>query len=181
MFQRSWTRTVAPLALAVSFLATPGCQPAKPVEAQTVVPELKLEGVRFRVYRGDTLRAFGEARTASLRRDSTEVVASELEAVLPRNPAPVRVSAPAGEGVLSERVFSAEGGVTVARGQDVARTERARYVSGPDGGHVEGDDPVVVEGKGYRLHGTGFTLDPDTGEIAVRGGARLVTGLGGAR
>jgi lipopolysaccharide export system protein LptC len=176
MFQRFWTRTAALPTLAVAFLAASACQPSKPMEAQEVVPELKLEGVRFRVHRGDTLRAFGEAKAASLRRDSTEIVASDLEAVLPRDPAPLRITAPAGSGVLRDRAFQATGGVTLARAEDVARTERARYVPGPDGGRVEGDDPVVVEGKGYRLEGTGFTLDPQADEIEVRGGARLVTG-----
>lgn len=176
MFQRSWTRAAVPLALAVSILTAPGCRPEKPAEAQRVVPELKLEGVRFRVHRGGDLRAFGEAAAASLRRDSTEVAATNLEAVLPRSPAPVRITAPEGEGVVSSRVFSAEGGVTVSRGEDVARTERARYLPGPDGGRVVGEDPVVVEGRAYRLAGTGFTLEAATAELAIRGGARLVTG-----
>jgi len=176
MFQRFW-RTAAPLAFAASLLAAPGCRRAKPVEVEAVVPELKLEGVRFRVYRGDTLRASGEARTTSLRRDSTEIAARDVKAILPRDPAPVRIAAPTGEGVISERVFSAAGGVTVSRGDDVGRTERARYVTGPDGGRVLGDDPVVVEGRGYRLAGTGFTLDPAAAEIAIESDATLVAGL----
>jgi hypothetical protein len=131
------------------------------------------------VYRGGELRAFGSADRASLRRDSTEVSAQVLEAVLPRSTPPVRIVAPAGEGVLSARTFSASGGVTATRGEDAARTERAQYVPGPDGGRVVGEDPVVVEGRSYRLDGTGFTLTPADGEIAV-GGGRLVAG-GGAR
>ncbi len=146
-----------------------------------MVPELKLEGVRFRVYRGGELRAFGSADRASLRRDSTEVSAQVLEAVLPRSTPPVRIAAPRGEGVLSARTFSASGGVTATRGDDRASTERARYVPGPDGGRVVGEDPVVVEGRSYRLEGTGFTLTPADGEIAVGGGARLVAGAGARR
>ncbi len=71
----------------------------------------------------------------------------------------------------------------VSRGEDSARTERARYEPEPDGGDglVRGEDPVVVAGRGYRLTGTGFTLDPDEGSIVVRGGARLVAGLPGGR
>lgn len=180
MFQRFWTRTAAALALAVSFLAEPGCRPEKPAEAAGVMPELKLEGVRFRVHRGDQLRASGEADVATLRRDSTEVSARNLAAVLARSEAPVRIAAPAGEGVLSSRVFAAGGGVTIARGGDVARTERARYVPGPGGGRVTGSDPIVVEGRSYRLLGTGFTLDPADAGLTIGGGARLLAG-GGAR
>jgi lipopolysaccharide export system protein LptC len=151
------------------------------VEAQAVSPELKLEGVRFRVYRGSELRTFGKAERVSLRRDSTELAATDLEAILPRSVPPVRISAPAGQGVLASRVFSASGGVTVSRGDDVARTERARYVPGPDGGRVLGQDPVVVEGRSYRLAGTGFTMLPSDGTISIDGGARLVAGAGARR
>ncbi len=182
MFQRFWTRTVASLALAASFVSAPGCLPAKPVEGQGLVPELKLEEVRFRVYRGDDLRAFGDAQTATFRRDSTELTARDVAAVLPRSPEPVRITAPEASGVASARVFTATGGVTATRGDDVARTERARYTPSPGGGGlVTGDRPVVVEGKGYRLEGDGFTLDPALGVITVRGGARLVAGERGAR
>jgi len=168
------------VALAVSMLAGPGCRRAKPVEAQSVAPELKLEGVRFRVYRGNELRASGKAERASLRRDSTEVSAKDLEAVLPRSAPPVRITAPLGQGVMASRVFSASGGVTVSRGDVVGRTERVRLVPGPDGGRVVGEDPVVVEGPAYQLEGTGFTLLPASAELTIGGGARLLAG-GGAR
>ena len=182
-FQRLWARKALVLTLAVSFVAAPGCRPAKPVEGQGLVPELKLEGVRFRVYRGDDLRAFGDAAAVSFRRDSTDLTARDIVATLPHDPAPVRIVAPEGAGVASARVFTATGGITVSRGDDVARTERARYAPTPEGGGglVTGDRPVVVEGKGYRLEGAGFTLDPARGEIAVRGGARLLAGERGTR
>ena len=180
MFQRSWTRATLTVALAASMLAGSGCRRAKPVESRTVTPELKFEGVRFRVYRGSELRASGKAERAALRRDSTEVTAKNLEATLPRSTPPVRITAPSGQGVMSSRIFSASGGVTATRGGDVARTERARYLSGPDGGRVVGEDPVVVEGPAYRLEGTGFTLAPAETELAIGGGIRLVAG-GGAR
>ncbi len=169
------------LALAVSTLTAPGCRPDKPAEAREVLPELKLEGVRFRVHREGDLRASGHAAAASLRRDSTEVTAHDVEAVLPRGGAPVRIAAPVGEGVLSTRLFSASGGLTVSRGDDVGRTERARFFPGPGGGRVRGDDPVVLEGRSYRLVGTGFTLEPAAAELSIRGGARLVAGGGERR
>jgi lipopolysaccharide export system protein LptC len=143
-----------------------------------VAPELKLEGVRFRVFRGEELRASGEATTATLRRDSTRVTARELVAVLPGEGAPVRIAAERGEGMLTTRVFSATGGVVVSSGGDVARTASARYEPSPDGGLVRGDEPVVVEGEGYRLDGPRFTLDPQLGKIVIEGGAHLEAGRG---
>ena len=35
-----------------------------------------------------------------------------------------------------------------------------------------------MAGPGYRLTGTGFDIDPATGELAIRGKPHLVTGLG---
>ncbi len=79
-FQRFWTRTALPLVCAGALVTMPGCRSAKPVESQGVVPELKLEGVRFRVYRGDDLRAFGDAATVTFRRDSTDLTAHDVVA-----------------------------------------------------------------------------------------------------
>jgi hypothetical protein len=173
------------VALAVS---GPGCRGSRTGEAQEVTPELELTGVRFRVFRGDDLRASGEADRVTLRRDSTELSASGLSAELPARAeagpsagAPVRIAAPEGRGVVRDRRFSASGGLTVARGDDVARTASARFEPSPGGGRVVGDEPVVVEGKGYRLSGPGFELDPRQGEITIRGGARLDAGLAGAK
>jgi lipopolysaccharide export system protein LptC len=170
-------RTTAHLLLAMTVLAPLGCRPGKVSEAQPVVPELKLDGVEFRVYRGAALRAFGHAEGTSLRRDSSEVRARNLEATLPQPAAPVRITAPAGQGSLLSRVFEVSGGVAASRSSDLARTERARYEPGDGDGVVRGEDPVEVEGRGYRLDGTGFTLDPAEGTIVVRGGAKLVAGL----
>lgn len=179
MFQRVCMRMTAYLCVCLA-ASSLGCGTAPSPGQSAVPPELKLDGVRFRIYRGESLRAFGTAETGSLRRDSSELRASQLEAVLPRGGAPVHVAAPAGEGSLASRVFRASGGVVVSRGDDAARTERARFEPGegdrPD--LVQGDDPVTVTGRGYRLTGRGFTFDPAAGDIAVRGGARLVAGLG---
>jgi hypothetical protein len=120
--------------------------------------------------------------TATLRRDSTRVTAQDLVATLPREGAPVQVAAARGEGMLATRVFSATDGVVVSRGGDVARTKSARFEPSTDGaGLVRGDEPVVVEGDGYRLGGPRFTLDPASGEIAIQGGAWLDAGLEATR
>ncbi len=186
MFQRVCMRMPTPLPAAVLALAAlcfSGCGSALPRDQAPVPPELKLDGVHFRIFRGDTLRAYGDADTASLRRDSSELRATGLEAVLPRSPTPVHFSAPAGEGSLASQAFQASGGVVVSRGADTARTDRARYEPRPGGqdGLVQGDDPVTVTGRGYTLTGRGFTLDPAAGNIVVRGGARLLAGVTEAR
>lgn len=180
MFQRFSTGTALGLAVVLAISAT-ACRPPDSRETQGVVPELKLEGVRFRVYRGDALRAFGEADAMSLRRDSGELAVRAITATLPHDPAPVRITAPEGSGVVPGGTFAVSGGVTLTRGTDMARTDRARYAPTDDGGRVTGDDPVAVSGRGYRLDGVGFELDPARGEIEIRRGARLVAGLPEAR
>lgn len=160
--------------LALFVLAAAACDPSRTGDTQPVAPELKLEGVRFRVWRGDDLRVVGEAAQVTLRRDTSELTARDLEAVLPRS-APIQLQAPEGSGVLGERVFEIRGGVTVTRGEDVARTERATYTaSAPGAAVVRGDRPVEVEGPAYRLTGTGFTLDATSGDLSLAGPARLV-------
>jgi lipopolysaccharide export system protein LptC len=168
-------RVRALLCAAVASGAPAGCGPANPTEAREVVPELKLEEVRYRVYRGESARLSGEARSVSYRRDTGEVRAVDLGAVLPgQDGPPVEIVAPAGGGRLDERTFSVEGGVRVVRGRDVARTERATWAAGGSGaGAVSGDRPVEIEGPGYRLRGSGFTLDPAAGELSIHGAARL--------
>jgi lipopolysaccharide export system protein LptC len=148
-----------------------------------VVPELKLEEVRFRVYRGETMRATGDAAIGTLRRDSTELTARRLSTVLyEAGSPPAHVTAAEGHGFLNSRRFQASGGVTMARGVDVARTPSARFEPTPGKpGTVRGDEPIVVQGPAYRLEGPRFTLDPSTGDIEIPGGARLVAGVPSAR
>jgi hypothetical protein len=170
---------VSAATLALTTLAAAGCGSALQRDQGAVPPELRMEGVHYRVYRGDTLRTFGDADTVSLRRDSSEVRASGLDAVLPRSPLPVHITAPTGQGFLASRVYQASGGVVVSRGDDAGRTDRARYEpgEGDTADLVHGEDPVTVTGRGYELTGRGFTLDPETGTVVVGGGARLLAGL----
>ena len=178
MFQRCWTVVWAG-AMALSPIA---CRSSQTSEPAAVVPELKLEGVHFRVWRGDDLRAEGDARQVTIRRDTTQATAQDLQAELPAAGQPVEISAPEATGLLSAQTFSAQGGVVVVHGAERATTERARYLPGPDGrGLVQGDDPVVVERGPLRLSGVGFTFDPETGELLLNGPVTTrVPGGGGA-
>lgn len=146
------------------------------------MPEVRLEGVRFRLFRGDALRADGTASLLTYERVSTSVKAEEIALRLREPGQIVTLSAPEGEGVVASKSFEARGGLLAVRGSDRARTESARF--DPDQGkqgEVVGDRPVELVGDGYRLRGNGFTLDPAVGVIALRGGTRLVAGPGGSR
>lgn len=136
-------------------------------------PELKLERVRFRVWRGDVLQARGEARQVTLQRESGQLAADELRVELPSRGEPVVVTAPRAQGLLGSQRYTVEGGVEVTHGVERAVTARAAWAPGPRGdGPVTGEDPVTVERGGLRLEGVGFTFDPRTGELAIGGPVR---------
>ncbi len=135
-----------------------------------MVPALKLERVRFRVWRNDVLRVRGEAAEVTLRRDTGQLAATDLRAELPSRDAPVVLTAPTGHGLVSTQEYFAEGGVVVTHGGERAMTERARWQPGASGqGLVTGDAPVTVERQGARLEGVGFTFDPRSGELQIDG------------
>lgn len=168
MFQRAWTK--ARLVGAVALILLPACRSSQKLGSPPVTPELKLERVRFRIWRGDTLRAQGEARQVTVRRDTNHATASELRAELPARDQSVVITAPSAEGDLSSQVFTGQGGVVVTHGGERAVTDRARYEPGPSGqGLVTGQDPVVVERGNLTLQGVGFTFEPQIGDLQLGG------------
>jgi lipopolysaccharide export system protein LptC len=178
MDRRTCMRPSLLFAAALATVLASGCLPGRPGEAGQLVPELTMEGVRFSVERGGVTRATGEAARLVYRRDTTALLAEGLTLDLLSPDGPVKVTAPRGVGVATDRRFDVEGGLRATRGADVATTASARYESPPGGpALVSGAEPVTVVGPGYRLTGKGFRLLPPSGEIVIGGGARLVAGL----
>jgi lipopolysaccharide export system protein LptC len=181
MFQRLWMKGTARLALLLT-LAAVACHETPQTETKALAPELNLERVRFRVWRGAELRARGEARQISIRRDTTGTTAEDLRAELPGGGTPVTVTAPQGDGILSASTFQVRGGVVMTRGDARATTDHARYAPGADGApRITGDAPVTVERPGFRLDGVGFTYDLVTDVLDLGGPiqARYARGGGG--
>ena len=164
-------------AMSIAALSIVGCEPAGPAPEHRP-PEVALDGVRFRAWRGPELAASGTAARAVYLRDSGRVDASDARVTIPRPGAPdLEVTAPSLHGDLPARAWRASGGVVLTRGDATARTPSARWAESD--GMVRGDEAVVLSGPGYRLEGPSFTADPRTGDVDVRGGVRLVAG--GAR
>jgi len=144
-----------------------------------VAPELTMDGVQFQIDRGGVLKATGEAARLTYRRDTTDVAATDLTIDLLTPTGPVHVTAPTGAGRLVGKTFRVSGGLRATRGADEATTPSAITRPGPDGAtRIEGDEAIQLAGPGYRLTGTGFDIDPATGELAIRGKPHLVTGVG---
>lgn len=149
-------------------LAAPACRGGMQGN-EDAVPGLRLEGVTFRFFRGDVLHSFGQAARADYRRETDDLLAREIRAVLPRHGENVRVTATEGQGHLRGRDFFAKGGVTARRSDVLAVTSTARYVGGPPE-VIDGPNAVRVTGPAWELTGTGFTLDPETEDLAVGSG-----------
>ncbi len=161
-------------ACAASIILLSGCTGGEP-PARPPPPEVTLEHVAFRAWRGPEPRASGTADRATYRKDSGEVVAVGAHAIVPRPGVPdLAVSAPELQGDLGARAWKARGGVVLTRGDATARTPSARWAESD--GIVRGDEPVEVTGPSYRLAGPAFTADPTTGNVEIRGGVRLVAG-----
>ncbi len=145
-----------------------------------MVPELALDEVRFRVYRGGRLAALGQAAHATYRRDNSDVSAQEIQVDFEEaRRGEVHLTAPAGRGNARSRELTAWGGVRLVQGDTVADTPEARYTSSD--GLVHGDKPISIRGPSYRLDGAGFVLDPRTEKLDVVGGARGKAGERRAR
>ncbi len=139
---------------------------------QEVPPGIAFEEMTFRAFRGVEPVVAGEARRASLRRDTTAVEAEAVRVRIPGRPGEpeVFVSAPRASGSLRDHWFEVTGGAVLTQGAMRAETERARY--DPDG-LVRGDRPVQIRGPGLSLSGPGFLLDPQAGSVRIHGGGTL--------
>jgi hypothetical protein len=156
-----------------------GCRPAGPGGEAQVIPQLTMDGVQFEVDRQGVTTASGDAERLTYRRDTTDLAAIALAMDLVTSTGMVRITAPVGSGHLRDQRFRVTGGIRATRGSDVATTPSASSSPDPAGRLlIRGDEPVQVVGAGYRLTGTGFDVDPGTGDFSIHGQPHLVTGLG---
>ncbi len=165
--------------LLVMTVASPivGCGASGTKEEDRLAPELRLEEVHFRVFRGAHLVARGSAARATYRRDTGDYTAEGVEAFLAGDGQPSRLTAPRAAGNPETRDLSASGGVRLERGQEVASSDEARY--DPGDRLVHGDRPLLLRGREWVLEGPTWLLDPSAGAVRVRGGARVVAEPGG--
>jgi len=158
-------------------LAT-GCRADRAGVTQQIIPQVTMDGVEFQVDRRGVPTASGRLERLTYRRDTTDVVGSDLTMDLTTAGGPIRVTAPTASGILAQRHFRVTGGIRATRGADVATTPSATSRPSSDGRiGIHGDEGIQVDGPGYRLSGTGFDADPATGDLAILGTPHLLFGL----
>jgi hypothetical protein len=165
-----------PLALAAALIA---CG-EPPKETKTPPPEVTLYGVTMSTYRGSKLAAHGEASQLVYERSSGDAQSTATRLHVPSRPGaePQTVVAPRVSGNLLAKQAIGEGGVELL-GQNglVGRTERAHF----DGVHLiaDGQDPIRVDGPGYRMTAGGFSFALETEEFSFEG--PVAAAFGGER
>jgi len=144
-----------------------GCSVRAPPE-EPMPPEVTLNDVRLRNFRGSTLSAVGRAKQMSYHRATADVRATDVELDVfridppppPGTPPPTsRILAREALGNLLTRGIDASGGVTVRTPAGLfGRTERG-YFDTPSM-RARGSGAVAVDGPdGFWLRGDGFELD----------------------
>jgi len=168
--------------LSLGALLSSGCYPSAAADPGDSAPEIQLEGVGLKYFRGNGLRAVGKARQASLRRSSGDLTAesARVRFLADEDRSEVEVTAPHSEGNLVTLQATARGGVRATEAPGATGETEAASLDGKTR-LVSGDLPVDVFGQGYQLHAKkGFVLDlgsPST--LALQGPVDTI--LGGRR
>lgn len=152
---------IARYAILAAALMAAGCSARPAVDAGVAPPEIVLEGVGFKFFRGSELRATGKANVATFRRDSGDVSAYRVKLNVRKAEGvqAVTLDAVSASGNVHTQLADAAGGVHLADSSDSRGTTERAHLDGK-AGLVSGQDPVDVVGQGFRMHGeNGFVLD----------------------
>jgi hypothetical protein len=152
-----------------------------PVQEETS-PEIQLEGVGVRFFRGNELRAVARAAHATFRRGNGDLAAQSvrLRFLAASDRPEIEVAAREADGNLHSQEAQAKGGVRIAETAGAAGVTEAASLDAK-ARRVSGTLPVDLVGQGYRIRAEkGFVLDFSTpGALALQG--PIDTTVGGLR
>lgn len=148
----TWTALAAILALG-------GCAAPTAPETGRAAPELVLQGVGFKFFRGSQLTTVGMARAASFRTDTGDASAEKTRTVFLRAGEQEAVLL-AGQmaGNVHTRQADAKGGVRILDAEGTVATTARAHLDG-ETHRASGSAPVEVTGKSFRSQASGFSLD----------------------
>ncbi|MGC4121855.1 MAG: hypothetical protein QM765_46205 [Myxococcales bacterium] len=156
-----------------------GCDVRPPPVQEESNPEIQLEGVGLRFFRGNELRAVGRAAQATFRRSNGDLTAQSVRlrflAALDRPE--VEVAAREATGNLYSHVADAKGGVRIAQTAGAAGATEAASLDGK-AQRASGTLPVDIVDEVYRIHAaTGFVLNlANPGSLLLHGPVQTTVG-----
>jgi len=148
------------------------CTARPPSDLGDNPPEIQLEGVGVKYFRGNELRAVVRAQQATLRRGSGDLTAqsARLRFLAQSDRPEIEVAAREAQGNLNSQQVVARGGVRIAEAGGAAGVTEAAALDAK-AHRVSGDQPVDLVGAGYRIRSQkGFVLDFSApGALALEG------------
>lgn len=159
-------------AIALCALASCAEPPPPPADAGEPPPEVELEGVGLRLFKGETLRSTGTARAATFQRTSGEVTAQRIRLRFHgvQKDGDARLEAGSGRGDIRTQLAELSSGVRL-RGADGTRGFTPRAFIDGNTEQATGVEPVEIAGDHVRSRAIyGFTLDFATpGSLSLNG------------
>jgi len=147
-------------ALAVLSVGLAGCGGPRPsAPSADDAPELLLEGVRFKTFRGSELKAIGRARASTFRRSTGDVTGNRVQLSFPNaQDGGLEAQGGSAKGNIHTQLADVGGGVRVTDSEGrVATTARCHVDARAQ--LATGTDPVAVTGGTFRQDAqSGFEL-----------------------
>lgn len=163
---------IRPWAVLVGSCTAWGCIARPPSDIGEAPPEILLEGVGFKFFRGTDLRAVGRASQATFLRDTGDGMAQNVRMRLLADPERPEIEIVTSNvtGNVRTQQATATGGVRAAEAGGAAGLTATARLDGV-GRSATGDDPVDIAGAGYHVHADkGFLLNfAAPGGLALQG------------
>lgn len=141
-------------------LAVGGCTARAPADTGKAPPEMVLQGVGFKFFRGSELTSVGHARSASFRSDTGDLGANRVKLRFLRpTENDMILEAGTASGNIRTKQVDAENGVLLVDAQGTAVQTTKSHIDG-NTRQATGTDPVEVTGASFRSQASGgFALE----------------------
>jgi len=178
----NFPRNISPWAIVLACVTGLCCASPTPGDFGEAPPEILLEGVGFKFFRENELRAVGKATQATFMRDTADGSAQSVRMrfLATTDRSEVELTAHEVHGNIRTQQAEATGGVRIAEAGGAIGTTESAKLDGP-ARRVTGEKPVDIVGAGFRVHGDNGLLMSiaEPGSLALKGPTDTI--LGGLR